>query len=89
MYLLLKPSVLLFFLGGQILAKRLKKHILKIDVTDVAWDSYDGLQFYNFDHIANHNEFKNLYRQRLDGALVSQYTKGKLTYINCIHKHIY
>ncbi|KAI9245137.1 heme oxygenase-domain-containing protein [Helicostylum pulchrum] len=61
--------------GGQILSKRLKKHVLKIDVTDAAWDSYEGLQFYNFDHIANNNEFKNLYRQRLDSALVTQYTK--------------
>ncbi|KAI7894229.1 heme oxygenase-domain-containing protein [Mucor mucedo] len=61
--------------GGQILAKRLKKYVLKIDVTDAAWDSYHGLEFYNFDHIANNNEFKNLYRQRLDGARVTQYTK--------------
>ncbi|CAO3613749.1 unnamed protein product [Mucor hiemalis] len=61
--------------GGQILAKRLKKHVLKIDVTDAAWDSYHGLEFYNFDHIANNNEFKNLYRERLDGAHVTQYTK--------------
>lgn len=68
---------LIHLLGGQILAKRLKKHVLKIDVTDSAWDSYHGLEFYNFDHIANHNEFKNLYRERLDGAHVTQYTKGK------------
>lgn len=58
------------------MSKRLKKHVLKIDVTDAAWDSHEGLQFYNFDHIANNNEFKNLYRQRLDSALVTQYTKG-------------
>lgn len=64
-------------IGGQILAKRLKKHVLKIDVTDVAWDSYDGLEFYNFGHIGNYTEFKNLYRQRLDGAHVTQYTKGR------------
>jgi heme oxygenase len=63
-------------LGGQILAKRLKKHVLKIDVTDAAWDSYQGLDFYNFDHIASHNEFKNLYRQRLDEAHVTQHVKG-------------
>lgn len=86
-------------LGGQILAKRLKKHVLKIDVTDAAWDSYHGLEFYNFDHIANNNEFKSLYRERLDGAHVTQYTKGKLfsTYYkwsiahsnNSIHTHLY
>ncbi|KAL7331473.1 hypothetical protein PS15p_203662 [Mucor circinelloides] len=63
--------------GGQILAKRLKKHVLKRDVTDASWDSYHGLEFYNFDHIRNHNEFKNLYRQRLDESPVTQYVKGK------------
>lgn len=62
------------------MAKRLKKYVLKIDVTDAAWDSYHGLEFYNFDHIANNNEFKNLYRQRLDGARVTQYTKGIYLY---------
>ncbi|EPB82257.1 hypothetical protein HMPREF1544_11021 [Mucor circinelloides 1006PhL] len=61
--------------GGQILAKRLKKHVLKRDVTDASWDSYHGLEFYNFDHIRNHNEFKNLYRQRLDESPVTQYVK--------------
>ncbi|KAI8076523.1 heme oxygenase-domain-containing protein [Gilbertella persicaria] len=61
--------------GGQILAKRLKKYVLKIDVTDAAWDSYEGLKFYNFDHIGSQLEFKNLYRQRLDCAHVTQYLK--------------
>lgn len=65
------------FIGGQILAKRLKKFVLHLDVTDTAWDSYQGVEFYNFDHIENYNEFKNLYRQRLDESQVTQYTKGK------------
>lgn len=63
--------------GGQILSKRLKKHVLKRDVTDASWDSHHGLEFYNFDHIRSHNEFKNLYRQRLDESPVTQYVKGK------------
>lgn len=63
--------------GGQILAKRLKKHVLKRDVTDASWDSHRGLEFYNFDHIRSHNQFKNLYRQRLDESPVTQYVKGK------------
>lgn len=63
-------------IGGQILAKRLKKFVLKLDVTDAAWDSYQGLEFYNFENIGSHNEFKNLYRQRLDEAQVTQYVKG-------------
>ncbi|KAI9486540.1 MAG: heme oxygenase-domain-containing protein [Benjaminiella poitrasii] len=61
--------------GGQILAKRLKKHVLKIDVTDLAWDSSEGLEFYSFKNIDNHAEFKNLYRSRLDNAHVTQYVK--------------
>ncbi|KAI8886696.1 hypothetical protein K501DRAFT_213212 [Backusella circina FSU 941] len=61
--------------GGQILAKRLKKHVLKIDITDASWESYEGLEFYNFDHIGNHNEFKNHYRQCLDTASVTQNIK--------------
>lgn len=68
---------ILLLTGGQILAKRLKKHVLKISVTDAAWDSYEGLEFYNFDHIGSHNEFKSLYRQRLDEAHVTQRTKGE------------
>lgn len=63
--------------GGQILAKRLKKHVLKRDVTDASWDSHNGLEFYNFDHIHSNNEFKSLYRQRLDESPVTQYVKGK------------
>jgi heme oxygenase len=74
-YILIKNIII----GGQILAKRLKKHVLKINVTDTAWDSYQGLEFYNFDHIGSHNEFKNHYRQRLDSAHVTQYVKGNTT----------
>ncbi|CEP16478.1 hypothetical protein [Parasitella parasitica] len=61
--------------GGQILAKRLKKHVLKRDVINANWDSHRGLEFYHFEHILNHNEFKNLYRQRLDESPVTQYVK--------------
>ncbi|KAL0077857.1 heme oxygenase-domain-containing protein [Phycomyces blakesleeanus] len=61
--------------GGQILAKRLKKSVLKVDEKDSEWDSTKGLEFYYFDHIGNQNEFKALYRERLDGAKVSQKTK--------------
>ncbi|KAI9014476.1 heme oxygenase-domain-containing protein [Phycomyces nitens] len=61
--------------GGQILAKRLKKAVLQLNEKDSAWDSTKGLEFYYFDHIGNQNEFKALYRERLDGAKVSQKTK--------------
>lgn len=65
------------------MAKRLKKFVLKLDVTDAAWDSYQGLEFYNFDNIGSHNEFKNLYRSRLDEAQVTQYVKGKNVFKLC------
>ncbi|KAI8991242.1 heme oxygenase-domain-containing protein [Mycotypha africana] len=64
--------------GGQILAKRLKKHVLKISASDPAWDSYEGLEFYNFDHIGNHTEFKTLYRQCLNEARVTQEMKDTI-----------
>ncbi|KAI7898656.1 heme oxygenase-domain-containing protein [Cokeromyces recurvatus] len=64
--------------GGQILAKRLKKHVLNLDVTDLAWDSSEGLEFYNFRNIENHAEFKNVYRSRLDNAHVTQSTKESI-----------
>ncbi|KAI8344377.1 heme oxygenase-domain-containing protein [Chlamydoabsidia padenii] len=61
--------------GGQILAKRLKKHILHLDKQDSSWDSRAGLAFYHFNSIGNQNEFKNMYRQQLDEAPVTAHTK--------------
>ncbi|SAM00025.1 hypothetical protein [Absidia glauca] len=61
--------------GGQILAKRLKKHILHLEKQDSSWDSRAGLAFYHFNNIGNQNEFKNMYRQQLDEAPVTARTK--------------
>ncbi|CAO3648638.1 unnamed protein product [Cunninghamella echinulata] len=62
--------------GGQILAKRLKKHILHLEKTDGTWDSNSGLSFYYFNNIGNQNEFKNMYRQQLDEAPVTEHLKN-------------
>ncbi|CEG67815.1 hypothetical protein RMATCC62417_04181 [Rhizopus microsporus] len=61
--------------GGQILAKRLKKHILKLDEKDGEWDSADGLNFYYFNNLGNQAEFKNFYRERLNAAKVTAKTR--------------
>lgn len=63
--------------GGQILAKRLKKHVLKISEDDASWDSDEGLAFYRFTNIGNQNEFKSIYRERLNDAPVDRKTRGK------------
>lgn len=58
--------------GGQILAKRLKKSILRLDENDASsWESKEGLKFYHFDQLGNQAEFKDFYRQRLNGAQVN------------------
>lgn len=64
--------------GGQILAKRLKKHVLGLCETDGEWDSDQGLAFYAFNNIGNQNAFKNEYRERLDTVLVTEKTRGKV-----------
>ncbi|KAG0186353.1 hypothetical protein DFQ28_007972 [Apophysomyces sp. BC1034] len=61
--------------GGQILAKRLKKHVLGLDENDGAWDSDQGLQFYLFSNIGNQKEFKAIYRDRLNAAKVNAKTR--------------
>ncbi|KAF7730687.1 hypothetical protein EC973_001636 [Apophysomyces ossiformis] len=61
--------------GGQILAKRLKKHVLKLEENDSAWDSNQGLEFYYFENIGNQAEFKAFYRERLNAAKVSARTR--------------
>ncbi|ORZ21542.1 hypothetical protein BCR42DRAFT_321343 [Absidia repens] len=61
--------------GGQILAKRLKKHILHLDKEDSSWDSRIGLDFYHFNNISHQNEFKSMYRQQLDQVPVTARTK--------------
>lgn len=68
-------------IGGQILAKRLKKHILHLEKTDGTWDSNSGLSFYYFNNIGNQNEFKNMYRQQLDEAPVTEHLKSKTKFI--------
>lgn len=62
--------------GGQILAKRLKKHVLQLRETDGAWDSDQGLQFYLFNNIGNENEFKAMYRDRLNTVPIDAKTRG-------------
>ncbi|CAO3610507.1 unnamed protein product [Cunninghamella blakesleeana] len=58
--------------GGQILAKRLKKSILHLDEKDSSsWETKEGLKFYHFDQLGNQAEFKDFYRQRLNGAQVN------------------
>lgn len=61
--------------GGQILAKRLKKHVLKLDENDSAWDTTNGLNFYNFENLGNQADFKNFYRERLNAAKVDEKTR--------------
>ncbi|CAO3698262.1 unnamed protein product [Rhizopus stolonifer] len=61
--------------GGQILAKRLKKSILKYDENDSMWDSTEGLNFYHFNKLGNQTEFKNFYRERLNAAKVDANTR--------------
>jgi heme oxygenase len=61
--------------GGQILAKRLKKHVLKLDENDSAWDTTNGLNFYNFQNLGNQADFKNFYRERLNAAKVDEKTR--------------
>ncbi|KAI7879099.1 hypothetical protein K492DRAFT_178978 [Lichtheimia hyalospora FSU 10163] len=58
--------------GGQILAKRLKKHVLGLSETDGTWDSDEGLAFYAFNNIGNQNAFKAEYRERLNTAPVTK-----------------
>ncbi|KAI8379751.1 heme oxygenase-domain-containing protein [Radiomyces spectabilis] len=64
--------------GGQILARRLKKHVLNLEKDDASWDSEDGLHFYQFNNIGNHNQFKTLYRERLDTLQVNSRTKAMI-----------
>ncbi|KAI7902125.1 heme oxygenase-domain-containing protein [Cokeromyces recurvatus] len=59
--------------GGQILAKRLKKHVLHLD--DTVWDTTEGLHFYNFSNLGNQADFKNFYRDRLNAAKVNEETR--------------
>ncbi|OZJ04248.1 hypothetical protein BZG36_02482 [Bifiguratus adelaidae] len=66
--------------GGQILAKRLKVAILGIDETDPQWDSSEGTAFYAFPNIGNVDEFKTMYRDRLNELHVS--TRGAEHIIN-------
>lgn len=63
--------------GGQILAKRLKKHVLGLSETDGTWDSDEGLAFYAFNNIGNQNAFKAEYRERLNTAPVTKESRGK------------
>lgn len=65
-----------FVIGGQILAKRLKKHVLGLEENGGEWDSEDGLAFYYFSNIGNQKEFKAVYRDRLNAAKVNNKTKG-------------
>lgn len=61
--------------GGQILAKRLKKAVLKLDENDGSWDTTEGLNFYLFNNLGNQTDFKNFYRERLNAAKVDQNTR--------------
>lgn len=61
--------------GGQILSKRLKKSILKLDENDSSWDTIEGLNFYHFHNLGNQTDFKNFYRERLNAAKVDQNTR--------------
>lgn len=70
--------------GGQILAKRLKKHVLGLLETDGTWDSDEGLAFYAFNNIGNQNAFKAEYRERLNTAPVTKESRGMCV---CPHTH--
>ncbi|KAI8888266.1 hypothetical protein K501DRAFT_210725 [Backusella circina FSU 941] len=61
--------------GGQILAKRLKKHVLGLNEDDSAWDTTEGLNFYYFNNLGNQSEFKNSYREKLNAAKVTAETR--------------
>lgn len=61
--------------GGQILSKRLKKHVLRLDENDSSWDTTEGLNFYYFNNLGNQTDFKNFYRERLNAAKVDQQTR--------------
>lgn len=61
--------------GGQILSKRLKKHVLHLDENDSTWDTTQGLNFYHFSNLGNQADFKNFYRERLNAAKVDQQTR--------------
>ncbi|KAI8091242.1 heme oxygenase-domain-containing protein [Gilbertella persicaria] len=61
--------------GGQILAKRLKKHVFGLDENDSSWDTIEGLRFYHFENLGNQADFKNFYRERLNAAKVDQQTR--------------
>lgn len=61
--------------GGQILSKRLKKSILKLDENDSSWDTIEGLNFYHFNNLGNQTDFKNFYRERLNAAKVDENTR--------------
>lgn len=61
--------------GGQILSKRLKKHVLHLDENDSSWDTTEGLNFYHFNNLGNQTDFKNFYRERLNAAKVDQQTR--------------
>ena len=69
--------------GGQILAKRLKKSVLKLNENDGSWDTTEGLNFYLFNNLGNQTDFKNSYRERLNAAKVDQHTRGKLFEEDC------
>lgn len=61
--------------GGQILSKRLKKAVLKLNENDGSWDTTEGLNFYLFNNLGNQTDFKNFYRERLNAAKVDQTTR--------------
>jgi heme oxygenase len=64
--------------GGQILSKRLKKSVLKLNENDGSWDTIEGLNFYLFNNLGNQTDFKNFYRERLNAAKVDQVTRGNI-----------
>ncbi|KAG0168484.1 hypothetical protein DFQ28_006946 [Apophysomyces sp. BC1034] len=64
--------------GGQILAKRLKKCVLRLEEGESAWDSNQGLEFYHFENLGNQAEFKAFYRERLNAAKVNARTRDMI-----------
>ncbi|KAK9764471.1 hypothetical protein K7432_007988 [Basidiobolus ranarum] len=56
--------------GGQILSKRIKKSL------NLSGD--EGTKFYNFNHIEDLKEFKNMYRDRLNQINVNKETKDQI-----------
>jgi heme oxygenase len=63
--------------GGQVISQKVKKNLFGLDEKDTSCHTRYGLQFCIFENIGNHDEFKALYRSRLNSIVMTKAERGK------------